>query len=148
MGKKVTRPATKKKAPKTKPIPAMHGECGCGSVVFTVKAPVSDVTWCHCARCQKFHGGPGAYATAPRGALSFQRRDGLSWWDASPTAQRGFCRQCGASLFFSDSNESSIAICAGALTSPTGLKSEAHIYMADKPDWYEVKDGLPQLPPA
>ena len=144
MGKKVTRPATKKKAPKTKPIPAMHGECGCGSVVFTVKAPVSDVTWCHCARCQKFHGGPGAYATAPRGALSFQRRDGLAWWDASPTVQRGFCRQCGSSLFFSDSNEATLSLCPGALTSPTGIKSRSHIFIGSKPDWYQVDDGLPQ----
>lgn len=144
MGKKVTKPATKKKAPKPKAIPALHGECGCGSVVFTVKSPVSNVTWCHCSKCQRFHGGPGPYASAPRGALSFQRRDGLAWWDASPTTQRGFCRQCGSSLFFSDSNEATIAICPGALTSPTGLKSDAHIYLASKPDWYDVKDGLPQ----
>lgn len=144
MGKKATRPAAKKKAPRRPAIPELHGKCGCGSVVFTVKGPVSNVTWCHCSKCQRFHGGPGAYASAPRGALSFQRRDGLAWWDASPTTQRGFCRQCGSSLFFSDSNEATVSICPGALASPTGLKSQSHLFIGSKPDWYQVKDGLPQ----
>ena len=130
---------TKKKKPGE-----LHGSCGCGSVTFTVKGPLSDVVWCHCGKCQRFHGGPGAYSSVPRGALVFQRRDGLTWWDASPTAQRGFCRQCGSSLFFSDSNEATVSVCPGALTPPTGLKSKLHIYVGSKPDWYQVKDGLPQ----
>ena len=141
--KKVAKRAPKKPARK-KPAGELHGACGCGSVTFTVKGPVSHVVWCHCSKCQRFHGGPGAYASAPRGAIVFQRRDGLAWWDASPTAQRGFCRQCGASLFFSDSNESRLSICAGAFTPPTGLESKSHIFMGSKPDWYQVKDGLPQ----
>jgi len=140
MATKVTK---KKKAAPKKPG-ELHGSCGCGSVTFTVKGPLSDVVWCHCSKCQHFHGGPGAYTSVPRGALVFQRRDGLTWWDASPTAQRGFCRQCVSSLFFSDSNEAQVSICPGALTPPTGLKSQQHIYVASKPDWYDVKDGLPQ----
>lgn len=51
---------------------------------------------------------------------------------------------CGSSLFFSDSNEATISLCPGALTSPTGLESQSHIFIGSKPDWYEVKDGLPQ----
>lgn len=142
MGKKAT--PKKKPVVKRKPAAEFHGQCGCGSVVFTVKGPLTNVVWCHCTKCQRFHGGPGAYASAPRGAVSFQRRDGLAWWDASPTAQRGFCRQCGSSLFFSDSNEATISICPGALTPPTGLKSQSHLHVGSKPDWYDVKDGLPQ----
>lgn len=140
---KAKKPA--KKAPSKKSAPELHGSCGCGSVTFTVKGKVNDVVWCHCSKCLRFHGAPGAYATAPRGAIVFERRDGLSWWDASPTVQRGFCRQCGSSLFFSDSNEATLAICAGAFASPTGLESSSHIFVGSKPDWYQIKDGLPQL---
>lgn len=43
-----------------------------------------------------------------------------------------------------DSNQASIAICPGALQSPMGLVSTRHIFVGSKPDWYEVKDGLPQ----
>jgi len=137
--------ATKKKTPsKVKKVTQVKGTCGCGSVAFTVQGPLGDVSWCHCSKCQRFHGGPGAYTSIPRGVISFQRRDGLAWWDASPTVQRGFCKQCGSSLFFSDSNESTLAVCAGALIPPTGMKSTMHIFVGSKPDWYEVNDGLPQ----
>jgi hypothetical protein len=34
---------------------------------------------------------------------------------------------------------------AGTLDGPTGLLTTQHIYVADKPDFYEIKDGLPQF---
>ena len=145
MPKKAPRAVKKKSTTKQRPVSELRGSCGCGSVTFTVKGKVSQVVWCHCSKCQRFHGGPGPSASAPRGAISFQRRDGLAWWDASPTVQRGFCRQCGSSLFFSDSNQATLAICAGAFTSPTGLVSAGHLFVASKPDWYELNDGLPHL---
>jgi hypothetical protein len=138
--KGVTVAAKKKKAsPKV-----VQGTCGCGAVQFTVQPPLSDVVWCHCSKCQRFHGGPGAYTTVPRAAMSFTKREGMAWWDASPTVQRGFCKLCGSSLLYSDSNESTVAICAGALISPTGLKSVSHIFVGSKPDWYEVEGKLPK----
>lgn len=133
-----------KKAAKPTAPGVLKGTCGCGAVQFQVQGPMSGVVWCHCSKCQRFHGGPGPYTSVARGALSFQKREGLAWWDASPTVQRGFCKVCGASLFFSDSNEARVSIAAGALVSPTGLESKLHIFVGSKPDWYEVKDGLPQ----
>ncbi|MEQ9675765.1 MAG: GFA family protein, partial [Roseovarius indicus] len=32
----------------------------------------------------------------------------------------------------------------GALDEPTGLTLEKHIFTADKGDYYDIKDGLPQ----
>lgn len=131
-------------AAKKKKTDELSGACGCGAVQFTVQKPITGVVVCHCSKCQRFHGGPGAYATAPRAAMKFQKRDGLAWWDASPTVQRGFCKVCGSSLFFSDSNEASVSISAGVLTPPTGLKTTLHIFVGSKPDWYAIKDGAPQ----
>ena len=37
-----------------------------------------------------------------------------------------------------------ISITAGSLDSPTGLKLDRHIYVADKGDYYEIADGVPQ----
>lgn len=139
--------ARKKTTKRSTPRPALsarHGRCGCGGVEFTVKGPVTNVVWCHCSKCRRFHGGPGAYCSIPRGAISFQKRESLAWWDASRTVQRGFCRVCGSSLFFSDSNESTLSLVAGALDTPTGLKGRAHIFVSSKPDWYELEDGLKQ----
>ena len=33
---------------------------------------------------------------------------------------------------------------AGAFEQPSGLKAEAHIFVVDKGDYYEIDDGLPQ----
>ncbi len=38
-----------------------------------------------------------------------------------------------------------ISVAAGALESPTGLRMARHIFVADKGDYYDIADGLPQL---
>ena len=37
-----------------------------------------------------------------------------------------------------------IDVAAGAIDSPTGLRLQGHIFVADKGDYYEIADGLPQ----
>ncbi|SFN58054.1 GFA family protein [Dokdonella immobilis] len=37
-----------------------------------------------------------------------------------------------------------IAVAMGALDAPTGTRLAKHIFVADKGDYYEIKDGLPQ----
>ena len=68
----------------------------------------------------------------------------LTWFDSSPTARRGFCRLCGSNLFWEGKDLPYISITAGSLDSPTGLKLDRHIYVADKGDYYEIADGVPQ----
>ena len=38
-----------------------------------------------------------------------------------------------------------MAITAGSLDQPTGLKVVKHIFVDDKADYLEITDGLPQL---
>jgi hypothetical protein len=59
------------------------------------------------------------------------------------TARRGFCPVCGSNLFW-DGPGANLAIMAGTLDGPTGLTFKAHIFWADKGDYYEIADGLPQ----
>jgi hypothetical protein len=39
-----------------------------------------------------------------------------------------------------------VSIAAGCLDKPTNLRTVRHIFVADKGDCYEIKDGLEQLP--
>ena len=64
---------------------------------------------------------------------------GLRWYDADERA-RGFCGECGASLFWRAHGRATISIAAGTLDQPTGLKTVAHIYTRDHADYYEI-DG-------
>ena len=70
---------------------------------------------------------------------------GLAWYVADGR-ERGFCRECGASLFWRREGDTTTAIAAGTLDEPTGLRTVSHIYVASKGDYYEIADGLPQSP--
>ena len=57
---------------------------------------------------------------------------------------RGFCRNCGSFLFWQHNDEETISISMGVLDAPTGLKLARHIFVADKGDYYDITDDLPQ----
>jgi hypothetical protein len=48
-------------------------------------------------------------------------------------------------LFWKRNDADSVSIMAGAFDRPSGLKGESHIFVADKGDYYEICDGLPQF---
>ena len=122
------------------------GGCLCGKVRYAVAGQLRDVIACHCGQCRRQHGHHGAYSEAALADLSFEDESGLAWYDSSAKARRGFCRHCGAGLFWHRAGAERIAIAAGSLDRPTGLRLVRHIYADDKGDYYEIADGLPQLP--
>jgi len=69
----------------------------------------------------------------------------LTWFPV-PGAEYGFCRTCGASLFWDPIHKDFIGVAMGAFDAPTNTKLAIHIYVADKGDYYEITDGLPQNP--
>lgn len=88
----------------------------------------------------------GAYAAVDREHLVLVVERGLRWFASSPGVRRGFCGECGSSLFFEDAGDPKIGFCAGSLDEPTGLRSKAHIFVASKGDYYDmVDDGLLRL---
>jgi hypothetical protein len=121
-----------------------RGGCLCGAVSYEVEGPLRPALVCHCRMCQQTHGVPAAYSAARRGQLRLNETRGLKWYSSSPVARRGFCSECGASLFWDRIGAETISIACGSLAPPSGVKIVGHIFMADKGDYYEVTDGLPQ----
>lgn len=70
----------------------------------------------------------------------------LSWYQSSAIARRGFCGTCGSQLFWEPAHGGHISIWAGTLETPTGLKAVEHIFVAEKGDYYDITDRLPQWP--
>jgi hypothetical protein len=107
-----------------------------------------DVINCHCSKCRRFHGHIGAYTATDRENLVLVRSDTLRWFrsvtDETPDVHRGFCGQCGASLFWDPTGKPRISIAAGALDEPTGLATTGHVWVSQKGDYYEITDGLIQ----
>lgn len=70
-------------------------------------------------------------------------------WAVSPAsdnhARRGFCSECGSSLFWDAPSRDTVSIAAGTLDSPTGLRLIGHVYVAQIGDYYPPPDdGLPR----
>jgi hypothetical protein len=110
-------------------------------VRFEVDGPLRDVSVCHCVECRRWHGHAGFYTSVPRESLRLGADDSLRWIDSPESnarARRGFCGECGSSLFWDAPDADTISIAAGALDPPTGLETTVHIYTADASDYYEV----------
>jgi hypothetical protein len=96
--------------------------------------------------CRRWHGHVGAYAAVDRPELVLVEQRGLKWHASSPKVRRGFCGECGSSLFFDQDDLPKMAFCAGSVDEPTDLRSKAHIFVASKGDYYAIADdGLLRL---
>ena len=125
-------------------IGATTGSCLCGAVHYTVSALLEDVHACHCTQCRKQSGHFVAAGSAKRSALNVKGAEAITWFASSPGARRGFCKACGSHLFWEQEGSDSVSINIGALDGETGLTLTHHIFCADKGDYYEITDGLPQ----
>ncbi len=126
--------------------PRACGGCLCGAVRYEIRGSLRDVVACHCGQCQRTHGGPASYSSAAKSEIAFNQDRGLTWYRSSQKARRGFCSQCGASLFWEPIGGDSISVTAGSLDPPSGLATSGHIFVCDKGDYYEIADDLPQRP--
>jgi len=123
-----------------------RGGCLCGGVRFQVHGPLRGVIACHCSQCRKTSGHFVAATQALAKDLELTEQATLRWYRSSPEAERGFCSRCGGNLFWRPQAPGAqlISIMAGTLDPPTGLHLVQHIYTADKSDYYEINDGVPQ----
>jgi hypothetical protein len=119
-----------------------EGSCLCGAVSFVVTGELHPPDACHCSQCRKQSGHFWASTDVARAALN--GADKLTWFRSSQKVQRGFCSICGASLFWDPIGSNTIAVAMGAFDSPTHTRLAKHIFVADKGDYYEIADGLPQ----
>jgi hypothetical protein len=120
------------------------GGCLCGAVRYEARAPLRDVVNCHCSRCRRTHGHFAAYTEVAAAELALLKDRGLGWYVADGR-ERGFCRDCGASLFWRRQGERGISIAAGTLDEPTGLHTVAHIFVDSKGDYYDLADDVPRF---
>lgn len=125
----------------------MHqGSCLCGAVRFTVAGALDAPVACHCAQCRKQSGHFFASTNVPRSALTIDGADNLAWYDSSAKVRRGFCARCGSWLFWDPPARDWISVAMGAFDGATATQLERHIFVAEKGDYYEIADGLPQNP--
>ena len=120
------------------------GSCMCGAVKFTVSCELKPPDACHCVQCRKFSGHYAVGTDVPRSAVQIFGAENITWYHSSAKVRRGFCSVCGCSMFFDPPARDWIGISMGAFDGATGTHTELHIFVAEKGDYYEITDGLPQ----
>ena len=103
----------------------LTGGCLCGAVRYELGGKPHPVVNCHCSQCRRWHGHVGAYTEVPKGDFTLVEERGLRWFQSSERARRGFCAECGSSLFWDSLVKEQLGIAAGTLDSPGPCASAA-----------------------
>ena len=114
------------------------GGCDCGGVRYEVRGKLRDVIACHCVQCRRTSGHFVATTACRRAAFTLTKSATLKWYVAVPKFRRGFCSECGSSLFYEEESGERVSIAAGSLDEPQGLKIVAHIFVSEAGDYYGI----------
>ena len=128
---------------------SVTGGCLCGAVRYEIAGELRGIVNCHCSKCRRFHGSIGAYTSMNFENLSLIEQRGLKWFksemDETPNVHRGFCSECGASLFWHPRDQKYIAVAAGSLDEPIDLEVIGHVWTSQMSGYYKILDDLPQF---
>ena len=119
-----------------------HATCLCGEIQIDVAGDLPTPNACHCTQCRKQSGHYWASVDLPTSAVTIT--GDIRWYQASEKVRRGFCGTCGSFLIWDPIRHDSIAIAMGAFDDATKVKLGSHIFVADKGDYYDITDDLPQ----
>ena len=123
------------------------GACLCGRLRFSARLPTLWVAHCHCTLCQKNSGA--AFVTW----AGFNEADvaiddsahALKWYSATENAYRGFCGDCGSTVFFRSTRwPGELHIPVVNLHGPLDKSPQTHVYWDSHQPWLGLADGLPR----
>jgi hypothetical protein len=118
-------------------------------VTFEIADKPRSLTYCHCSRCRKQAGVFAAVVMVRRedfrllsGAEHIRRYVPEAPW----RHVRAFCGDCGSPLGEPSDEHDVFPIAASALDDDPGVRPVLHQNVASKPAWYEITDGVKQIP--
>jgi hypothetical protein len=123
------------------------GRCLCGTVQFSATVPNDTFSVCHCGMCRRWSAGPYMSVRSDGPVTITQGAETLVWYRGSEWAERGFCKQCGTSLFYRLANQPDLftAIAVDALDDADAFSLQRHIYTDAQPNRYSFADSQPRV---
>lgn len=122
----------------------LAASCLCGEARFTLPAPAGEISACHCDQCRKLSGHYTASFDVDEARVEWLSQSSVAEYETRHRGRRGFCTGCGSSLYFR-MPDGRFSVEAGSIDGPTGGTLACHIFVAEKGDWYDIDDGLPQF---
>lgn len=126
----------------------IHGQCLCGAVRYRAQPPTLFCAHCHCWFCRVAHGA--AFVTwvgVPEAAFEFTAGgDRVRWFASSRQSRRGFCTECGTTLFFQSTvSPGEMHIALGTVVGSIDRQPQAHVFFDQRVPWLAVVDELPKF---
>lgn len=127
-------------------MPDFNGECLCGAVSYRASGTIKRVSACYCGQCRQQNGGGAFHGVELEGQLTLSRKNGLKWYNSSQKAERGFCSECGSSLFWRLKKDPGVYdISMGTLDDSSALVIDAHIFVDQRADYQSVPHDAPHF---
>ena len=123
------------------------GSCLCGKLGFSAQLPTLWVAHCHCSLCQKNAGAAlVTWAGFNEADVIIDDSDKiLTWYSATENAYRGFCGECGSTLFFKSARwPGELHITVVNIHQPLDREPQAHVYWSSHQPWLPIADDLPK----
>lgn len=125
-------------------MPTRTGGCLCGSVTYSTDDPNQDVLQCHCENCRRLSGNFVAAVRVDTDGLEIaDTGDNLDWYDLD-YAWYGFCRRCGATLFYRAADHPEItSVMVGTFDDTKGMSIAGVWFASDAQPHNTLPEGVP-----
>jgi len=121
-----------------------QGQCLCGAVKFRADIKSNDIGVCHCSMCRRWSGGV-MFAVEFAGDLKFDDNAALGLYESSDWGERGFCKNCGTSLFWRMRGGGHGVVTRNALVDPDDGHLTHEIFIDDKPAFYNFAETTQKM---
>jgi hypothetical protein len=129
----------------------MEGGCGCGAVRYRLDDEPIFVNNCHCRLCQR-QTGTGSAVNAFIESDKLEHLSGELSEHELETGSGGTqivvrCAKCGTPVWshYPRLGRKGAAVRVGTLDDPSAVRPDAAIFVADKPAWAPLPEGVPQF---
>lgn len=112
-----------------------RGKCLCGRIQFSLCGEPTDPHVCCCQMCQHWSGAPlVAWVNFPLASILHEGEQ-PTLYRSSHHTQRGFCSQCGSTLFALDDGSDTICMTMAVLDEKDNLFPEFESFSEHAPTW-------------
>jgi len=122
-------------------IKIAKGSCLCDLVQFKIDLPSKWVAHCHCSLCRKAHGaGYVTWLGVENNHFRFLNGEtAVKWYKSSQSAKRGFCKNCGSTVFFKSTKwPGEMHIVLANMDQPIDMVPAANVNYSSHVDWMPI----------
>ena len=123
---------------------SIQGQCLCGAVKVEATEVKPSIGACHCSQCRQWTSSP--MQTVDCGSdVKFSGEENISRYNSSEWAERGFCKQCGSTLFYRLKQNGMHFMAAGLFGDLDGFVFDHEVFIDEKPHFYSFANQTHQM---